>query len=179
MVKSIRKNRFIFRKRLGINYGRKKKERNLKICVKNFNLASFTRVDVAPGIRIINFPSYNQPPWFATKSIRPRSRETFQHGDVSIPFRMKKVERISPEERSPPDLSNLLHHHTRYCLNDPSIRGGGRETRDTVNRWKRLGKQWKLEKLALFFFFYFHFQQRLGIAESADDADFPAGIVHL
>lgn len=70
---------------------------------------------------------------------------------------MKKVERISPEERSPPDLSNLLHHHTRYCLNDPSIRGGGGETRDTVNRWKRLGKQWKLEKLALFFFFIFIF----------------------
>lgn len=70
---------------------------------------------------------------------------------------MKKVERISPEERSPPDLSNLLHHHARYCLNDPSIRGGGGETRDTVNRWKRLGKQWKLEKLALFFFFIFIF----------------------
>lgn len=59
---------------------------------------------------------------------------------------------------SPPDIHRIFFivalPHARYCLNDPSIRGG----RESATPW-RLGKQWKLEKLALF---SFHF--RLGSA---------------
>lgn len=64
---------------------------------------------------------------------------------------------------SPPDIHRIFFivalPHARYCLNDPSIRGG----RESATPW-RLGKQWKLEKLALFSFHFRLGSARLGSA---------------